>query len=299
MNILQKHRSLVLPLAIVLGFLFHAYLAKWIGAVPYLLFGMLLLAYAGISLRDIRITRMDIILLAFQLLFGIGVFVLIKNIDDVVAQGMLVAVLCPTATSATVVAVLLGAKTETMLTYTLFSNLTLALLMPLCFMSMDIIQGLSLWQTCWAILGKVVPMLLFPFLVAMLIKYRFPKVNTTLVAHKGDSLYLWAVSLTLVLGSTFNSILEQPQTNLPRLWGMLAGALFVCAVQFAVGKYVGWRFGEKIAGGQAVGQKNTAIAIWMAQTFLNPVASVVPAAYSVWQNLFNSYQLWRKEKREK
>ena len=45
-----------------------------------------------------------------------------------------------------------------------------------------------------------------------------------------------------------------------------------------------------------LGQKNTAIGIWMATTYLNPLASLFPALYSVWQNVFNSWQLWRYKK---
>ena len=48
---------------------------------------------------------------------------------------------------------------------------------------------------------------------------------------------------------------------------------------------------SQITAGQAFGQKNTTLAIWMAQAYLVPVASMAPAAYIIWQNLFNSIQL--------
>ena len=48
---------------------------------------------------------------------------------------------------------------------------------------------------------------------------------------------------------------------------------------------------SRITAGQAFGQKNTTLAIWMAQAYLVPVASMAPAAYIIWQNLFNSAQL--------
>ena len=50
--------------------------------------------------------------------------------------------------------------------------------------------------------------------------------------------------------------------------------------------------------GQALGQKNTVLAIWMAYTYLNPLSSVGPGSYVLWQNLINSWQLWKKRKRE-
>ena len=33
----------------------------------------------------------------------------------------------------------------------------------------------------------------------------------------------------------------------------------------------------------------------MAQSFLNPVSSIAPTAYIVWQNFVNSYQIYRKD----
>ena len=55
---------------------------------------------------------------------------------------------------------------------------------------------------------------------------------------------------------------------------------------------------KRISGGQALGQKNTVLAIWMAYTYLNPLSSVGPGSYVLWQNIINSYQLWKKRKNE-
>jgi len=40
------------------------------------------------------------------------------------------------------------------------------------------------------------------------------------------------------------------------------------------------------------------LAIWMAQTYLAPLSSIAPAAYVLWQNLINSWQLWRAKNKE-
>ena len=50
------------------------------------------------------------------------------------------------------------------------------------------------------------------------------------------------------------------------------------------------------AGGQALGQKNTVIGIWLMLSFLNPTAVIAPCAYVIWQNLINAVQLWYKGK---
>ena len=61
-------------------------------------------------------------------------------------------------------------------------------------------------------------------------------------------------------------------------------------------KYQG--YSDRISAGQALGQKNTVLAIWMAYTYLDPLSSVGPGSYVLWQNLFNSYQLWKKRKND-
>lgn len=73
-------------------------------------------------------------------------------------------------------------------------------------------------------------------------------------------------------------------------------ALVVCVSQFLIGRGIGKQYDDTIAGGQGLGQKNTILAIWMAQMYLNPIASIGPGAYVLWQNLVNSYQVWRKRK---
>jgi bile acid:Na+ symporter, BASS family len=68
------------------------------------------------------------------------------------------------------------------------------------------------------------------------------------------------------------------------------------SIVFAIGKAVGRHYDASISAGQALGQKNTIVGIWLTLTFLNPLAAVAPGAYVVWQNLVNGWQLWYKEK---
>lgn len=97
----------------------------------------------------------------------------------------------------------------------------------------------------------------------------------------------------MVLGRTVEFLLAQPKENYTVEVLLAAVALVICLLQFTLGRYIGRRFGDTVAGGQSIGQKNTVLAIWMAQTWLDPLSSVAPAAYVIWQNIVNSWQLWR------
>jgi len=51
-------------------------------------------------------------------------------------------------------------------------------------------------------------------------------------------------------------------------------SLIICLLQFYFGRKIGARFGRTVAGGQGLGQKNTVLAIWLTQTYLNPLATL-------------------------
>ena len=96
---------------------------------------------------------------------------------------------------------------------------------------------------------------------------------------------------------TVRSLVVSDSSAWVELW-IAMGGLVACVIQFYLGKRIGSRYNDRISAGQALGQKNTVLAIWMAYTYLNPVSSVGPGSYVLWQNMFNSWQLWKKQKNE-
>ena len=51
------------------------------------------------------------------------------------------------------------------------------------------------------------------------------------------------------------------------------------------------RLVRKVTAGQSMGQKNTVFAIWLAYTFMTPETAIVGGLYSIWHNIYNSWQL--------
>jgi len=102
----------------------------------------------------------------------------------------------------------------------------------------------------------------------------------------------------IVMGETTNFILAQPSEMIPTEVALAVVAGVLCVAQFGLGRWWGRRNGDAIGGSQSMGQKNTLLAIILSQSYLNPLASVAPVAYIVWQNLMNSWQLSRSPKGE-
>ncbi|MDR1346677.1 MAG: transporter [Bacteroidales bacterium] len=295
---MQKYRSYVLPVAIVLGLFFHHFFAQMNAVVPYLIAIMLFFTYTNVDLKSMHISAFHLWLLLFQVAGSLLCYLLIRPFNEIIAQGILVTILTPTATAAVVVAVMLGANLATMATYNLLCNLIIALVAPLYFSFIGIHQDHDFWHSFLLIMRKMAPLLFVPFLLAILLRVTLPKINSFIVRRCGDiTFYLWAIALIVVVGRTINYIFTQTG-NMHTLIVMAISAVILCVIQFALGRYIGRRYHDVVAGGQALGQKNTVLAIWIAQTYLFPLSSVLPAIYVVWQNLYNSYQLYKKNRKE-
>lgn len=131
--------------------------------------------------------------------------------------------------------------------------------------------------------------------MAWLLNKFFPVVHQKLLGYHELAFYLWAVSLAIVTAQTLFSLLNDPADGFTEIM-IAVGALIACCLQFFLGKTIGSVYNDRISGGQALGQKNTILAIWMAHTYLNPLSSVAPGSYVLWQNIINSWQLWKKRK---
>ena len=296
---MKRYRSLVLPIAILAGLLLHSQLTALRNVTPYLIFTILLLNYTAVDMKKMKVTGLDLWLLLFQIVVSIGGYGLAKLLgaDDIVAQGILGGVLCPVAASVVVMATMLGANRETVTTYTIVGNLMVAIVAPIYFSFIGTQQDMPFLQSAWLIFRRVAPTIALPFFLAWALQRLAPTVNAALSRYKGLTFYLWALALTITLGQTIDFMFLSGKEHLDSILLLGGASIFFCIVQFAVGKWLGGKYGDRMAGGQLLGQKNSAMGIWMANIYLVPLASVFPALYSIWQNLFNSWQLWRKDAR--
>lgn len=289
----------LLPLAMVIGIAFHKQLSVLSPVTPYLLSLMLFITYCRISWSDIRLTKFHYILLAIQYIGSALVYLAVRPFDETLAQAVMICVLAPTATSAPVVANLLGGNIASVVAFSLFSNLSVAFVAPL-YLSLIGQTGsdVSFITSFWYIFRKVVPIIVLPFFVALFLKKASPNIHRKVRSAQIVSFYIWAAALTVVIGNVANFVIAQDdgKYTLEITIGLIS--LAVCLLQFGAGRMIGSRFDRTIAGGQGLGQKNTILAIWLTQTYLNPVASLGPGLYVLWQNLVNSWQIWRKKRSE-
>ena len=285
-------RTIAMPAGMVVGALLCRQVA-WVDGVmrgwltPAFIFLMLFFTFCRVDARKIRFSWMHLWLLLFQMVGSVAIYYALEWCDVVVAQGAMVCVLAPVAMAAVVIGGMLGANVETMAAYSLLCNFTIALFAPILLHEFG--NGeCNIWQ----ILQRVAPLLIAPFVAGQACRFGLPKMAGWVSRHSQISFYIWLMSLVVIIGRTTCFLLDYEANRSVEI-ALAAVALVICLLQFKLGRMIGRRYGDAAAGGQSLGQKNTVLAVWLSQAFLDPISCVAPTAYIVWQNLVNSYQIYR------
>lgn len=268
---------------------------------PAFIFAMLFITFCKVDPHDLHLRSWHF----WHLLIQAGVFVLLALplifLPESVAayrpiiESAMLCLICPTATAAAVVTGKLGGNMAALTTYTILVNLVVAVTIPAIVPLVNPNSALGFWTSFYLIMGKVFPLLICPFFFALLVRYLAPQVLRLVTSIKDLAFYLWAVSLALAIMVSVKSLYATTASSAV-LCGIGVVSLVSCIVQFGMGRYVGYLYHDAVSAGQALGQKNTVFLIWCGYTFFDPVTSIAGGFYSIWHNLWNSYQIARKSK---
>ena len=271
--------------------------------LPLFMFLVLFVTFCKVDFRKLRPVAWHFWVGVFQILFIAILMIFIlgmaKEAETIVLlEAILMCVISPCATAAAVVTQKLGGSLEQMTTYTFISNFITALLVPVCFPMIEKSADITFMSAFLKILHEVFIVLIVPMLLAYVVKHHAHHLHRKIISIHDLSYYLWGCSLMIVTGTTVKNIVHANTTVILLLTIAFLG-LVMCIVQFAVGRFIGHYFNHTQESGQALGQKNTAFAIWLSSTYLNPLSSVGPGCYILWQNIVNSIEIWQHDKTNK
>ena len=316
MSVIRFIKDWTLPVAIATGtllYLVFAYVpmlddaARLLGPIcnsilPLFMFLILFVTFCKVDFRQLRPVAWHLWVGVFQIVFIALAMILIlayrlTGDNLILMEALLTSIVAPCAAAAPVVTQKLGGKLEQMTTYTFLSNFITALFIPLCFPMVERGSHITFLSAFLTIFYQVLIILVVPMLMAYVVKHFVKSLHRRIIAVRDLSYYLWACSLMIVSGTTVKNICHADASGLFLLTIALLG-LILCIVQFAVGRWIGHYFDATVEAGQGLGQKNTAFAIWIAYTYLNPLSSVGPGCYILWQNIINSVEIWQRRRNE-
>lgn len=314
MKFFSFFRKFALPCSLVLGalgYLIFAYIPflqplgdavgpRLVELMPVVLFALLYVTFCKIEIKEMKPKTwhfvLQLIRTSLALLMVIAICLFGKNYETkVILEGAFICFICPTAAAVAVVTEKLGGSIGSLTTYTVIANIFTMIIIPSLFPMVEKGADVSFLYMSMMVFRNVTTVLVVPLLLALLSRKFLPRFVDKVKSVKDLGFYMWCFNLTILMGETLRNFLHATVSGWI-LALLLIVPLAVCLVQFAIGKAVGRHWDASISAGQALGQKNTIVGIWLTLTFLNPLAAVAPGAYVVWQNLVNGWQLWYKEK---
>lgn len=344
--------SSALWLSMLIGAFGYKYFLPLAPILPWLIFFMLFFTFCKVNPLDLRLHRWHWAVLILQISFSLAAYagVYLWTGNRIVAQGLMLCFIMPTATAAPVIAGKLGGSIQNLTAFTLLSNLATTMVVPALFPIVYPAAEKAFWPAFMLILGHISPLLLGPFLAAWALRagYNYYYRRKSLTARKASGLaaersysdngltgeaghkefvmptslaqipfYLWVASIIVLTSVVTETTISNVKYQISNILTLLILSFFACLLQFGLGKLIGYKLPapskgrdyqdvlvnpaaapatmagvSSITAGQAFGQKNTSLGVWMAQTFLDPLSSLGAAAYIIWQNLFNSLQLF-------
>lgn len=267
---------------------------------PWMVFSTLFSTFCRIDFHQMRPHRWQFGIVATQLvLVALNVWVILLVADDLwqklLFESLLTCIIGPAATAAPVVTAKIGGNINTMTAFVVLSSFVCALTIPAVFPLLERSAGLDFWSAFLIILQKLAIVLILPLVLGWFMQHFAKRACAWIVSIPDLSFYLWAAQLSVTSGVTVRNIVHSA-AGLPLLLMIAVMSLVLCFVLFAIGRVVGSHLGEEVNSGQASFQKNTALSIWVAYTYLTPMASVGAGCYVLWQNIINSIELWQYRK---
>ena len=323
--------SNALWLSMLIGAVFYPWLLPLKPILPWLIFFMLFFTFCKVNPLDLRLHKWHWVVLTAQIVFSLGAYALAYWLTGsrFMAQGLMLCFIMPTATAAPIIAGKMGGSIQNLTTFTLLSNFATSIIVPLVFPLVNPLAEKAFWPAFTLILSHIAPLLLGPFFSAWALRLGFnayyrrkSKITNAKTFELPTSLaqipfYLWVCSIVVLTATVTQTVVDNYQSQMTNMFILLAASFVACLIQFGLGKLIGYYLPapskgrdyqdvlvnpaaapktmagvSSITAGQAFGQKNTSLGVWMAQTYLLPMATLGAAAYIIWQNLFNSVQLF-------
>ena len=287
-------QSILIFFAIILGILLpqghqYTYLIK------YTLMVMLFFAFLGIDIKWNILRAGHVYIALLNILLPLGFYFILKPINIDVAIATFAISIAPTAAAAPVIAQFLRTQISFLTASVLITSPVIAIILPIILPTIGAVpDGIKTYH----ILLPILSVIGIPLFVSILVKTVSTKAVHFLRKFSMVSFLLFIFNVWLGCGKATHYISVQKEGSvLTLLWIGLA-VMAVCIIQFEMGKKL--ETGNyKLAASLALGRKNTMFALWISLTFLGPLVAMGPIFYILYQNLYNSWQIFHIEKTQK
>jgi len=287
-------KTIILLLTLVAGILFpQGYVLSFL--LKYVLMGLLFFAFLDVRIEKSIIKKSHFYILALNIIIPLAAYYLLNIFNHQLAQAAFVAGLAPTAIAAPVVISILKRRVEYTAFSLLLTNIVIALLVPFLLTHVaDARNDIDLWS----VLYPVLIVFSIPLVLGQLLKYFLPPVHSFLSRFKDESFYFLMGGIYLGTANASHYLRSETNQSFDVVFYIGAAIFIICFLNFSLGRFLGGKE-FSVEAGQSLGQKNNAFTVWLALTFISPLAVLGPVFYVFFQNLFVSWELHHFNKLQK
>ena len=261
-------------------------------AIYSFLINYLLMAILFFTFLDIKPTifyKNTIFIIIANIMIAIMIYLIVAQFNSELALVCFMTAIAPSATSSPAMARFLKQNIEYVTLSVILSNTVISLTIPFL---INLLIPQKTPVSTHTILLSVSVLFFTPLLTANLLKTLYPSIQSYGTTFKNLSFYIWNSIIFIASASATNFILHKSKATPQMIAAIAAASLLICILNFWVGKLIGGPQFAKEAS-QSLGHKNTMFSVWIALTFLNPLAAIGPMFYVLYQNLYNCYQLFQ------
>lgn len=288
------HKVVSIFFAILIGLLFPTF-NQFSFLIQYLLMAMLFYSFLDLNLRETRFPKQLIYVLLANITLGSLAYWFFSLFDPTLGLAAFITAIAPTAISSTVIIGFLKGDVGFVSSAVVLTNIGVALFVPFVLpFLVHSSQPISTFQ----MLRPVLLTLFLPFVLTRLVRLLPKNANAIVKQTRPASFGLWLITLVIVVAKAAHFIENQPGIDRSQVGWIALISLFLCVLNFWVGYHLGGKQYSQEAS-QALGQKNNSFVVWIALTFISPVAALGPTFYILYHNIYNSWQIVQLERRER
>lgn len=261
--------------------------------IQYFLIVMLFFAFLDIQFRPAMFQKSVLWVWIANVALAFVSYLVLVSYDRMLALTAFMTAIAPTAIAAPVIIGFIQGEIEYVITAVLVTNLSSAVIIPV---ALPRLLSAEIPLSLLDVLQPVLLVMLVPLVLARLAA-RLPLAAQNVVRRgKALSFPLWLINLFLISANASNFLRHENENSLPTLLTIAAISLVLCIANFSLGALLGGRRNWQEAS-QSLGQKNLSFVIWIALTFINPLVAMGPTFYILYHHLYNSWSIYRFEKR--
>lgn len=264
--------------------------------IRWLIVLMLFTTFLKVSFREMKIQRKHLVVLSANVILAMvlwGVFK-VAGYGNLAVMAFFVAI-TPTASAAPVIMGFLKGNVEFMITMVVVSTVGIGCVLPLL---MPVAIGHSAPGLIGDMILSVATLLLLPLALALIVRTFYSGTQKMAVFLGKFQFPLWVVNLTLVSASGSAFIRQHDEITAEVFIEIAVLSAAICAINFGLGYLIG-RPNLKRECSQSLGQKNTALTIYLALTYATPLAALAVTFYVVYHNIWNAVQIQRQGKKDR